>query len=82
MNHLDIWVRKGLPGVPLPHILGSDIAGEIVETGEYVTGFTPGQRVLLAPMSLLQSLREVRGWTAESVSRVHRSGQSRGWRRL
>ncbi len=50
MNHLDIWVRKGLPGVPLPHILGSDIAGEIVETGEYVTGFTPGQRVLLAPM--------------------------------
>jgi NADPH:quinone reductase-like Zn-dependent oxidoreductase len=37
--------------VPLPHILGSDIAGEIVETGEYVTGFKPGQRVLLAPMS-------------------------------
>jgi NADPH:quinone reductase-like Zn-dependent oxidoreductase len=51
MNHLDIWVRKGLPGVNLPHILGSDVAGEIVEVGEYVTGFTPGQRVLLAPMS-------------------------------
>jgi NADPH:quinone reductase-like Zn-dependent oxidoreductase len=50
LNHLDIWVRKGLPGVPLPHILGSDIAGEIVETGEYVTGFKAGQRVLLAPM--------------------------------
>ena len=50
MNHLDIWVRKGLPGVKLPHILGSDIAGEIVEVGEYVTGFKPGQRVLLAPM--------------------------------
>ena len=50
MNHLDIWVRKGLPGVNLPHILGSDIAGEIVEAGEYVTGFKPGQRVLLAPM--------------------------------
>jgi len=51
MNHLDIWVRKGLPGVNLPHILGSDVAGEVVETGEYVTGFQPGQRVLLAPMS-------------------------------
>ena len=51
MNHLDIWVRKGLPGVNLPHILGSDVAGEIVEVGEYVTGFAPGQRVLLAPMS-------------------------------
>jgi NADPH:quinone reductase-like Zn-dependent oxidoreductase len=50
MNHLDIWVRKGLLGVKLPHILGSDIAGEIVEVGEYVTGFNPGQRVLLAPM--------------------------------
>jgi NADPH:quinone reductase-like Zn-dependent oxidoreductase len=50
LNHLDLWVRKGLPGVKLPHILGSDIAGEIVEFGEYVTGFKPGQRVLLAPM--------------------------------
>jgi NADPH:quinone reductase-like Zn-dependent oxidoreductase len=50
MNHLDLWVRKGLPGVKLPHILGSDIAGEIVDVGEYVTGFKPGQRVLLAPM--------------------------------
>ena len=50
MNHLDFWVRKGLPGVNLPHILGSDVAGEIVELGEYVTGFKPGQRVLLAPM--------------------------------
>ena len=50
MNHLDLFVRKGLPGVNLPHILGSDIAGEIVEVGEYVTGLKPGQRVLLAPM--------------------------------
>jgi NADPH:quinone reductase-like Zn-dependent oxidoreductase len=50
LNHLDIWVRKGLPGVKLPHILGSDIAGEISEIGEYVTGFQPGQRVLVVPM--------------------------------
>jgi NADPH:quinone reductase-like Zn-dependent oxidoreductase len=50
MNHLDLWVRKGLPGVTLPHILGSDVAGEIVEVGEFVSGFKPGQRVLLAPM--------------------------------
>lgn len=50
LNHLDLWVRKGLPGVKLPHILGSDVAGEIVEVGEYITGFRPGQRVLLAPM--------------------------------
>ncbi len=50
MNHLDLWVRKGLPGVNLPHIPGSDVAGEIVELGEYVTGLNSGQRVLLAPM--------------------------------
>jgi len=50
LNHLDLWIRKGTGKVTLPHILGSDIAGEIVETGEYVTGFPSGQRVLLAPM--------------------------------
>ena len=52
LNRLDLWVRKGLPGVQLPHILGSDIAGEVAEVGEYVTDIHPGQRVLLAPMSL------------------------------
>jgi NADPH:quinone reductase-like Zn-dependent oxidoreductase len=50
LNHLDLWVRQGLPGVKLPHILGSDIAGEIVEVGEYVNGLKVGQRVLIAPM--------------------------------
>ena len=50
LNHLDLWVRKGLPGMKLPHILGSDIAGEIVECGEYITDLKPGTRVLLAPM--------------------------------
>jgi NADPH:quinone reductase-like Zn-dependent oxidoreductase len=43
-------VRKGLPGVKLPHILGSDIAGEVVEVGEYVSGVKPGQRVVVAPI--------------------------------
>jgi len=50
LNHLDVWVRKGLPGVKLPHILGSDIAGEVVEAGEYITGLSAGQRVLLSPL--------------------------------
>src|SRR5438874_8295187 len=50
LNHLDIWVRKGLPGVKLPHILGSDVAGEVVEAGEYITGVKLGQTVLVAPM--------------------------------
>ena len=50
LNHLDVWVRKGLPGVKLPHILGSDIAGEVAQVGEYVSGLKSGQRVLIAPM--------------------------------
>ena len=31
LNHLDVWARKGLPGIqiPLPHILGNDIAGVV-----------------------------------------------------
>src|SRR5215831_2522576 len=50
LNHLDLWVRQGLPGVKLPHTPGSDIAGEVVEVGEYVSGIKPGQRVVVAPM--------------------------------
>ncbi len=50
LNHLDLWVRKGIPGVKLPHILGSDVAGDIVQVGEYVTGLEPGERVIIAPI--------------------------------
>src|SRR5579871_5929258 len=51
LNHLDLWIRKGIPGIKLPHINGSDVSGDIVQVGEYVTGLKEGQRVLLAPMS-------------------------------
>jgi NADPH:quinone reductase-like Zn-dependent oxidoreductase len=51
LNHLDLWVRKGLSGVKLPHINGSDVAGEVVESGSYVAGVKRGARVLLAPMT-------------------------------
>jgi NADPH:quinone reductase-like Zn-dependent oxidoreductase len=37
LNHLDIFVRQGVPGVPLPQIPGSDVSGDIVEVGEYIT---------------------------------------------
>jgi NADPH:quinone reductase-like Zn-dependent oxidoreductase len=51
LNHLDLWVRRGLPGVviPLPHIPGSDIAGEVAEVAAGVTTVRPGQKVVLAP---------------------------------
>jgi NADPH:quinone reductase-like Zn-dependent oxidoreductase len=51
LNHLDLWVRRGLPGrsVPLPHIPGSDISGEVARIGQAVTHVKVGDRVLLAP---------------------------------
>jgi zinc-binding alcohol dehydrogenase/oxidoreductase len=36
LNHLDVWVRKGMPSVPKPRILGADGAGVIAGTGERV----------------------------------------------
>src|SRR5215472_9054408 len=49
LNHLDLFIRQGLPGVKLPHINGSDVAGIVAEVGEYITDLKVGQRVLLAP---------------------------------
>ena len=51
LNHLDLWVRQGIPGIKLPHINGSDIAGEVVKVGSYINDVKVGTRVLLAPMS-------------------------------
>ncbi len=51
LNHLDLFVRAGIPGMTftMPHILGCDIAGEVVETGDLCERVKPGWRVLLSP---------------------------------
>jgi NADPH:quinone reductase-like Zn-dependent oxidoreductase len=51
LNHLDLFVRAGIPGMSfsMPHVLGSDIAGEIVATGDLCERVKPGWRVLLSP---------------------------------
>jgi zinc-binding alcohol dehydrogenase/oxidoreductase len=49
LNHLDLWIRQGLPSVPKPRILGADGAGEVAALGEGVEGFAAGDRVLLNP---------------------------------
>ena len=82
LNHLDLWVRKGLPGVKLPHILGSDIAGEIVEVGEYVTGFKPGQRVLLAPMHFCNHCAKCVAGLQNQCREFTVLGNARRWRQL
>jgi len=51
LNHLDVWVRGGLPGIeiPLPHILGNDVAGVVREVGALVTWVKANDEVMLQP---------------------------------
>ena len=51
LNHLDLWVRKGVPGhtFPLPIVPGCDFCGLVESVGADVTGVKPGERVLVAP---------------------------------
>lgn len=51
LNHLDVWARKGLPGIeiPLPHILGNDVAGVVRAAGELVDWVRAGDEALLQP---------------------------------
>jgi alcohol dehydrogenase len=68
LNHLDVFVRRGMPGfpVPMPFISGSDIAGEVVAVGAEVTRFRPGDRVVLNPVTPEGMMgEEIQGGMAE-----------------
>lgn len=51
LNHIDVWVRRGLPRLRLtfPHILGADVAGVVAAVGEHARGVRAGDEVMLAP---------------------------------
>ena len=49
LNHLDVWVRMGLPSVPKPRILGADGAGVVAALGDDARGFDVGDRVVVNP---------------------------------
>ena len=49
INHLDIWVRNGFPGIPLPLIPGSDGSGVVHEVGAEVKDWEPGDEVMIQP---------------------------------
>jgi NADPH:quinone reductase-like Zn-dependent oxidoreductase len=51
VNHLDVFVRKGVPGhtFPLPMVLGSDGAGIVREVGALVQNVKPGDKVGISP---------------------------------
>jgi NADPH:quinone reductase-like Zn-dependent oxidoreductase len=49
VNHLDVWVRKGLPSATKPHILGADGAGVVEALGDGASGLEVGQEVVINP---------------------------------
>ncbi|MDB5806314.1 MAG: zinc-binding dehydrogenase [Betaproteobacteria bacterium] len=57
-NYHDVFTVKGMPGikVPLPVVIGLDMAGEITEVGEGVTGWNKGDRVLVNPLNKARGL--------------------------
>jgi alcohol dehydrogenase len=57
-NYHDVFTVRGMPGikVPLPVIIGLDMAGEIAEVGPGVTGWTVGERVLVNPLNKKKGL--------------------------
>src|SRR5262249_27724141 len=57
-NYHDVFTVRGMPGikVPLPVVIGLDMAGEVVEVGTGVTGWKPGERVLVNPLNKKKGL--------------------------
>lgn len=57
-NYHDVFTVKGMPGikVPLPVIIGLDMAGEIIEIGANVSGWKTGDRVLVNPLNKTNGL--------------------------
>src|SRR6516225_4344233 len=56
LNYHDVFTRRGMPGikVPMPAIMGLDVAGEIAELGAGVTGWKKGDRVLVDPINRVE----------------------------
>lgn len=50
VNRIDVWARSGRYKTSLPHVLGTDFAGEVVEAGPGVEGVGPGLRVVGYPV--------------------------------
>lgn len=62
LNHMDLWLTKGLPKPSLPHVPGCDVAGVVDEVGVTVTNVAPGDEVVVNP-----SVASVDGVVAKGI---------------
>jgi zinc-binding alcohol dehydrogenase/oxidoreductase len=49
LNHMDLWVTRGLPKPPLPHVPGCDVAGVVDAVGDGVSTVAAGDEVVVNP---------------------------------
>lgn len=79
LNHLDVWTRKGSAGVTpsLPHVLGSDIAGEIAALTAEAGNLSVGQRVMLSPGTSCGRCRACLSGQDNACRRYHIFGHGR-----
>lgn len=63
LNYHDVFTCNGMPGIkiPMPMIIGLDIAGEIAELGTVVDGWSVGDRVLINPLDPLEPQKGLMG---------------------
>ena len=71
-NYHDVFTVKGMPGikVPLPVVIGLDMAGEIVDLGPGVTGWKAGDRVLVKPGERVPTERQIELQRSDADRRV------------
>lgn len=77
LNHLDIWVRKGVPGISLPRIMGCDIAGTVESVAADVKHLKVGDAVLVSPGISCGSCRECFDGQEMLCRRYHLLGAGR-----
>ena len=77
LNHLDVYTRAGRNGVIIdrfPHVLGSDISGEVAELGPGVEGFETGEKVLLNSIINCGTCRECKSGSDQFCTRAAQLG--------
>jgi NADPH:quinone reductase-like Zn-dependent oxidoreductase len=77
LNHMDLWVTRGRPKPPLPHVPGGDVAGVVAEVGEAVEGVAAGDEVVVDPTICRPEAIEVLGIDAPVAKGTQILGEHR-----